>query len=108
VAGSEQHNARPAGIRQRVAAGGALAAAIPPRPEALSLQAAGQSPALSMADGVVAIISVISAATVKIHGNRQQIRRLGPGMSAATANCSPSASHDRTCPEPDVPCRALG
>jgi len=80
----------------------------PPRLEALSLQAAGQTPALPITDGVIAIISVISAATAKIHGNRQQIRRLGPGTSASTANCSPSASHDRTSPEPDVPCRALG
>lgn len=51
----------------------------PPRPEALSLQAAGQTLALSIADGVIAIISVIGAATVKIHGNHQQIRRLGTG-----------------------------
>ena len=85
-----------------------MAAAIPPRPEALSLQAAGQTLALSIADGVVAIISVISAATVKIHANRQHIHRLGPGRSASTANCSPSASHDRTSPKPDVPYRALG
>jgi hypothetical protein len=80
----------------------------PPRPEALSLQAAGQTLALSIADGVIAIISVISAATVKIHGNRQQIRRLGPGRSASTANCSPSAPRDRPSRKPDVPCRALG
>jgi hypothetical protein len=80
----------------------------PPPPEALSLQAAGQTLALPITDGVIAIISVISAATVKIHGNRQQICRLGPGTNASTAKCSPSASHERTSPEPDVPCRALG
>jgi len=63
--------------RQRVALGGAIAAAIAATP-GFALAATGSPHAvpLLIASGVIAIISVIASAIVKIHGNRQQTRRM--------------------------------
>ena len=68
---------QPAKARQRVAIGGAIATAIPATP-GLALAATGSPHAvpLLISSGVIAIISVTASAIVKIHGNRQQTRRL--------------------------------
>jgi hypothetical protein len=68
---------QPAKARQRVAIGGAIAIAIPAAP-GLALAATGSPHAvpLLISSGVIAVISVTASTLVKIHGNRQQTRRL--------------------------------
>ena len=61
----------------RVAIGGAIATAIPATP-GIALAATGSPHAVPLLifSGVIAAISIITSAIVKIHGNRQQTRRL--------------------------------
>ncbi len=64
-------------VRRRVVIGGAIATAIPATP-GVALAATGSPRAVPLLifSGVIAMISVIASAIVKIHGSRQQTRRL--------------------------------
>jgi len=92
---------------QRVAIGGAIATLIPATP-GLVLAAAGSPRAvpLLISSGVITVIAVIASAVVKIHGSRQQTRRLEirqepvAAFAKAIARCLDNAHAAAT----DVPC----
>jgi hypothetical protein len=93
-------------VRRRVAIGGAIATAIPAMP-GLALAASGSPHAMPLLifSGVIAIISVIASAIVKIHGSRQQTRRLEIRQEpvAALANAIARCLDDAHAAATDVP-----